>query len=94
MAGLSFEEWWEKFGRSSASVNSVRYVAKLAWRDSDAATAEKLKDLIGKLREQAHEMESPFWTKEPEQPDWAYVAKAFRKIADELAKVIAERKGR
>jgi hypothetical protein len=45
------------------------------------------------LREQAQEMESPYYTKTPAEPDWDYVAKAFREIADdvELALQAAER---
>ena len=43
-----------------------------------------VKVIITKLRKQAGEMESPYYTMTPEEPDWDYVAKAFREIADEL----------
>ena len=43
---------------------------------------EKLRGLPEKLREQAHEMESPYYTKTPDEPDWDYVAKAFKEIVD------------
>lgn len=43
-----------------------------------------LNEIITKLREDASQMESPFYTKTPADPGWDYTAKAFREIADEL----------
>ena len=49
--------------------------------------------LHDKLREQAGEMESPYWKKEPEQPDWDYMAKAIKEIASDVAAILGEREG-
>src|SRR6202451_4503033 len=46
--------------------------------------------VIERLREQANEMESPYYTKTPAEPDWDWAAKAFRQIADELAALAAQ----
>lgn len=43
-----------------------------------------IQEIITKLREDAHEMESPYYEKMPMQPDWKYLAKAFTEIADDL----------
>jgi hypothetical protein len=48
-------------------------------------TREALTAVIERLREQAHEMESPFYTKTPAEPSWEWAAKAFKQIADEIA---------
>lgn len=45
-------------------------------------------DIIDKLREQAGILISPFYTHEPPEPDWQYVARAFNEIADEITKVM------
>jgi hypothetical protein len=60
----------------------------LAAPDRDAVRAE-LEAIVSKLREQSLEMESPYFTKEPEEPSWDYVAKAFKEIADELVAIRA-----
>ena len=43
-----------------------------------------LAQIVEKLRFDADTMESPYWTHEPEEPDWTYVAKAFKEIASEI----------
>lgn len=52
---------------------------------SEVKQSRSIAEIIDKLREDAEEMASPFYTKTPEHPDWNYVAKAFREIADDLA---------
>jgi len=50
---------------------------------------DKVKAIIEKLRDQAHEAESPYYTKTPSDIDWDYLAKAFREIANELEQALA-----
>jgi hypothetical protein len=49
----------------------------------------RLREIITKLREDAHEAESPYYTKTPVEPDWDYIAKAFKEVADELDAALA-----
>jgi hypothetical protein len=63
-------------------------------RESNAPTdglAALVAKTVEKLREQAHEAESPYFTKTPEEIDYDYLAKAFRDIADELEAALAAR---
>jgi hypothetical protein len=63
--------------------NSGVFVNSIETEGARAAT------LAFTLREQAQEMESPYSTKTPEQPDWDYIAKAFREIADDVELALA-----
>ena len=43
-----------------------------------------LQQIVEKLREDAATLVSPFYTHDPETPDWQYVAGAFLEIANEI----------
>ena len=56
---------------------------------SNESVAAELRRIVEKLQENAHDMESPYYTMTPTEPDWDYVAKAFKEIAAELEPLIA-----
>jgi hypothetical protein len=51
---------------------------------AETHSEKELRGIVEKLREDARTFESPYWTHEPAEPDWDYVAKAFKEIADDI----------
>ena len=79
-----------EFCGGSETVEDILYARLSALAAPAVAETGTLIAVIERLREQANEMESPYYTKTPAEPDWDWAAKAFRQIADELAALAAQ----